>query len=135
MSNKPPERFLTDDEVVEFPVRGNDTPFRIRVWQGRDHCPFVVVSQVIRPDGLWPGPSHATHKLANFVYSAVLTYPSYPMLYQEDEFDGNGVPILTCYGFELHGSFHRWRLHRPSRRVRTWHFVEYLLRQKVERWP
>jgi hypothetical protein len=134
MPNKPPDRFLTDDEVLEFPVRGNDTPFRIRIWRGRERPPFVVVSQVIQPEGHWAGPSQVTLEIANHVDSVMLGTPLLGMMYLEDELDQDGVPTLTCYGFNLDWKGSRRWLHSPSRRVRPWDFVEHVLRQKVERW-
>jgi hypothetical protein len=119
-----PRRFLTDDIVEEF----GKTRFRIRIWQGRDATPIVLVSQV--PGGTHPR-SHAT-QVANWINGAMLSFPDAGFLYFEDGVS-HGQRYLAHLVFEYFGNEHRLRLFKPEPRPKDWSFFEHVIGSPVER--
>lgn len=124
-----PKRFLVHDEIEVFPgSRGQDMKIRIRVWQGKDATPIVLVSQV---NGN-PHPRTIAIRVANWVNEAILRYPDTGFRYFEDG-DVLSVPYLAQQLFEYFGNAHRLRLFKPETRTKDWAFLEHILGGPVER--
>lgn len=123
-------RHLIHDEIESLlSARGTECSFRIRVWRSKGTAPVVLVSQVAGGTK----PSWMTNKLANYAYSALVGFCPDGILYFDDEeavFGGENE-LFQCF-FEVYGNAPRLRLLKPSRKIRSWTYLESLVGQNIE---
>jgi hypothetical protein len=119
LRNLSPNRYLTDDEIVELAVCGECCTFRMRVWRGKTGPAIILVSQVTGG----ASPSWASSRLANLAYQVYLGFSTERTLNFEDEIV-RGERRLFLVEFTSQGHGLRRYLTQAVRRSCRWSILE-----------
>ncbi len=124
------KRYLTHDEIVEIPLRGQRCDFRLRIWRGQEYPVIVLASQLAGG----ASPSWGSARLANLAYQVYLGFPTECVLNFEDEIIHDRRRLFyvrfTPFGHDL-----RRQLARQVRQAFSWADLEAMVGGAIENPP
>jgi len=127
-----PRRHLVTDEEIRIRFRGNNLPYRLRIWMGKECAPVILASlSSANTDNL--DPAFFSTRIAKLAYEGYLRCEAPRGFLYWESYAMGGYPVrLKIVHFDMIGRSDRLLFIRPLHQDKMWGDLVDLVGQLIE---